>query len=337
MSDAPSPVEIFCSYAPKDKSFFQGLQNHLQVLVNQLRIVLLDSRQIIPGTDRAQAINAQINRASVILLLISADFLASDNCKSEMERALERQHTNEAYVIPIQLREVDMNKVPFEHLQLLPTGKPIDQWRNRDKAFTKVAQGIRNVLENAQSLASGIPPSTLSPLWNIPYPHNRLFTGQEALLTQLAAILKTGGPQALSGLGGIGKTQIAVEYAHRYRQDYKAIFWVRADTREALVSGYVSLASLLNLKGKDDRDQTIIKLAVKNWLETYKGWLLILDNADDLDIINEFLPSKPGGHIFLTTRVHAVSKLAQRIEVEPMSKDMGALFILRGAGLIESG
>ncbi len=90
-------------------------------------------------------------------------------------------------------------------------------------------------------------------MWNIPYPRNPYFTGREELLRRLAASLRAGEtvgisqPQAVSGLGGVGKTQIALEYAYRYYQDYDAVLWTRADTQEALISGFVVFAALLQL------------------------------------------------------------------------------------------
>ena len=84
-----------------------------------------------------------------------------------------------------------------------------------------------------------------------------LFTGREELLTQLATSLHTGQPtaisqppkdsqpQAISGLGGIGKTQLALEYAYRYRSEYQAVLWAQADTKETLTSSYLELATLL--------------------------------------------------------------------------------------------
>src|SRR5262249_18376101 len=136
------------------------------------------------------------------------------------------------------------------------------------------------------------------------------------------------------GLGGIGKTQIAVEYAYQHRDDYQAVFWVLSDTRESLVSGYVTIAELLDLPQKQEQDQALIVKAVKNWLQTHGSWLLILDNADDLAAVREFLPPTFGGHILLTTRAQNMGRLAKRIEVETMDEDMGTLFLLRRAGLI---
>jgi tetratricopeptide (TPR) repeat protein len=178
-------------------------------------------------------------------------------------------------------------------------------------------------------------------LWNVPSHRNPFFTGRGELLTQLSATLAAGQPvgitqpQAISGLGGIGKTQIAIEYAYRHRQDYPAILWTLADTRESLVSGYVGIARLLHLPERDEQDQTIIVQAVKQWLTTtHSAWLLILDNADDLAVVREFLPPRFAGHILLTTRAQATGGLAHPIEVDTMLQEVGAKFLLRRAKLV---
>jgi hypothetical protein len=101
---------------------------------------------------------------------------------------------------------------------------------------------------------------TSSSLWTVPYPRNPLFTGREDLLARLAQALQLGQatalsqPTAISGLGGIGKTQLAIEYAYQHRQDYQAVFWVRADTRENLISNFVSMAGNLQLPEQYARD-----------------------------------------------------------------------------------
>ena len=139
-------------------------------------------------------------------------------------------------------------------------------------------------------------------MWNIPYPRNPYFTGREELLRRLAASLRAGEtvgisqPQAVSGLGGIGKTQIALEYAYRYYQDYDAVLWTRADTQEALISGFVVFAALLQLPVQEERDQLKIVQAVKHWLTSHTRWLLLLDNADDLTLVRDFLPPAGRGH-----------------------------------------
>ena len=342
MPGSSHPVEVFYSYAHEDASLRDTLEKHLSLLHRQGLIFQWHDRQIAAGTDWAQALDIHLERASVILLLISADFLASDYCYGiEVKRALERHQANEARVIPILLRPTDWRGAPFAHLQALPTdAKPITTWSNQDEALADVAAGLRRTIEDLPFLQASAPRAALPSIWNIPYPRNSFFLGRDDLLSRLRTQLQSGQaaalsqPQAISGLGGIGKTQLAIEYAYRYHQDYRVVLWARAESQETLMSSYIALAAHLGLQEQDAQDQALIVQAVKTWLQTHREWLLILDNADDLALVPAFLPPVLGGHLLLTTRAFAVGRLASRIAVDTLSPQHGALFLLRRASLI---
>jgi hypothetical protein len=160
---------------------------------------------------------------------------------------------------------------------------------------------------------------------------NPFFTGREDVLTQIQEALAAQGRAALSGLGGVGKTQTAVEYAHRHLEEYDPVFWAAAASREALLSSYVTIAGLLKLSEADSQEQMLAVEAVKRWLSSNQGWLLILDNADDLGVARTFLPLGKKGHVILTTRAQAAGATARRVEIQEMGTEEGALFLLRRA------
>ena len=110
-------------------------------------------RRIGAGQEWAGAIDEHLNSADFVLLLVSADFLASDYCYDlEMTRALERHDAGDACVIPVILRSVDWRGAPFAKLQALPRdAKPVTSWPDRDEAFTDVARGIRQVVEDLRN------------------------------------------------------------------------------------------------------------------------------------------------------------------------------------------
>ena len=342
MPGSPTPIEVFCSYASEDERLHEKLETHLSLLRRQGLIKEWHDREIPPGTDWSQAIDTHLEQASMILLLISADFLASDYCYGiEMKRALEREQAKEARVIPILLRPVDWQDAPFKHLQALPTDrKPVTTWSNRDEAFSDVAAGIRRAIEDLSLLEASAPRTLLPSIWNVPYSRNSFFIGREETFSQIHTQWQAGQvtalsqPLAISGLGGIGKTQLAVEYAYRYHQHYQAVLWARAETRETLLSSYIALAGLLKLLKGDVQDHQVVVSKVNQWLQTHDKWLFILDNADELSLLPEFLPPVLGGHLLLTTRTQAMGRLARRIEVETLPPELGALFLLRRASLI---
>jgi TIR domain len=276
MVAAPTPIEIFCIYAYQDEAWLRKLETHLGLLKKQGLISFWHDRLVIPGTDWAKTIDTHLETASVIVLLVSADFFASDYCYGiEMQRALERQVAGEARVIPLLVRPVDWRNAPFAHLHTLPTdARPLSTWQDEDTAFTNVVAGIRRVLEDLPLLAASAPRAALPAIWNIPYPRNPFFLGRENELAQVRQRLQAGQttalsqPQAISGLGGVGKTQVALEYAYRYHQDYTAVLWARAETSDALISSYVAIAKPLRLPEQEFKKQEMIVQAVKTWLQT---------------------------------------------------------------------
>src|SRR6266851_3930014 len=216
--------------------------------------------------------------------------------------------------------------------------------------FGKSLQELSLIPESSEehnepaSTFSGTPDSIPPlPTWNVPYRRNPFFTGREEILAHLYAALRSSKAAALtqthaiSGLGGIGKTQIAVEYAYRYRDHYQAIFWINASTRDALSADFVKLAALLDLPEQQEQDQDIVARAVKRWLTTHTRWLLILDNVDNLEMIVDFLPVNGTGDVLLTTRLQALGTVAQSIEVEKMGQDEGVTFLLRRTKVIVPG
>ena len=142
-------VEVFFSYSHKDEDLRDELATHLAMLKNQGLIKAWHDREISAGTEWADAIDENLNSADVILLLVSANFLASQYCYDiEMKRAMERHEAGETRVIPIILKPVDWSGATFGKLQALPkNAKPITTWSNPDEAFLNVAQGIRRVVE----------------------------------------------------------------------------------------------------------------------------------------------------------------------------------------------
>ncbi len=150
MAKVALTVKIFYAYArtDKDEPLRNELEKHLSNLQRQSHIVSWSDQNISAGDEWKQKINAQLEKADIVLLLVSPDFMYSDYCYSfELKRALEKRNPGMREVIPIILRPVDWENSLFSDLQALPTNaKPITKWDNQDEAFLDVAKGIRKVV-----------------------------------------------------------------------------------------------------------------------------------------------------------------------------------------------
>lgn len=165
------PLEVFYSYAHEDEKLRDEVEKNLTLLQRNGLIVGWSDRRIGAGDIWKDEIDAHVHSAQIILLLISADFLASDYCwGEEMKVALERHKRREAIVIPIILRPVDWADAPFARLQALPRdAKPVTTWSNQDEAFADVARSIREIVQRFRPPTSGPatgPGATAGPLQN---------------------------------------------------------------------------------------------------------------------------------------------------------------------------
>ena len=190
---------------------------------------------------------------------------------------------------------------------------------------------IEQKLQALESQRSQDEPEPGLPIWNVPYGKNPYFTGREALLEVLYQKLTTEHTttltQAITGLGGIGKTQTAIEYAYRHRKDYRIIWWLRAEELITLAADYAQLAIQLNLPEHEATEQAIQIQAVRNWLERHMGWLLIFDNAEERHEIRPYVPQIGHGQVLITSRNPIWDGLGTTLPVEVMQPQEALAFL----------
>jgi hypothetical protein len=157
-------VEIFFSYAHEDEALRDQFAMHLRPLERQGVIKVWHDRNIKAGEEWDKEVDRHLESADIILLLISANFLASDYCYGiELQRALERHDRNEARVIPVIFRSVDWQNSLFGKLSALPTdGKPITSWSDQDEAFTNVIRELRRVIAIPKGINNKYPMSQIN-------------------------------------------------------------------------------------------------------------------------------------------------------------------------------
>jgi serine/threonine protein kinase/tetratricopeptide (TPR) repeat protein len=183
---------------------------------------------------------------------------------------------------------------------------------------------LEKCLEEARSAT---PEKTI---WLVPREKNAFFTGREKECEMLRHELVTKGRAALSGLGGVGKTQTALWYAYHFGPEYKYVFWCDAASQDVLYRDAASIARELSLPMEDKSSIKEITAFVKQWLQQNDGWLLVLDNADEPDVLCDLFPEGGRGHLLLTSRQCGIgNRIQQILKIEGMDLENGALFLLR--------
>lgn len=300
--------KIFISYSHKDREWLERLQVHLRPLERDGLVELWDDSRIRTGDEWRKEINDALNSAAAAALLISADFIASDFIASEeLPPLLAAAAEKGVKILPLILSPSRFEKIEslsrFQSVN--PPSKPLIKLEKgeQEEYLVKLSDDILRAIEESLKKSVNAGGEGRPRIFSVPLLRNRYFVGREEILGRLLTNFNDGETvQALNGLGGIGKTQTALEYAYRHRQDYKFVLWANAHSRESLITDFATMATLLDLPEKDAQDQSEAVGAVKRWLENNPDWLLILDNADEIEMTQEFIPSSQTGHILLTSR-----------------------------------
>jgi len=184
-----------------------------------------------------------------------------------------------------------------------------------------------------------IGPVPLAPIFHVPFGRHENFTGRDALLEELREDLSNEASpkhvQALFGMGGVGKTQTAVEYAYRYASAYRIVYWIRAEEAAAMWLDYAALGRAMGLTFAGDASLESARQAVRRQLENRGDYLLIFDNASSPTAIRDFIPTPCRGAVLITSRNPNWGSLARSAAVHGLARDQSVHFLRRRTGRME--
>lgn len=225
-----------------------------------------------------------------------------------------RDYRNNFSILKINKEERACIQIPYEYE---PRN---DNWERKQeqKLFLTIEEEKKN------EFLGGQPPQSL--LWNIPYQKHPNFVGRDELLLTIEKNLIEYPEQILTGLGGVGKTQLAVEYSFKNKEKYNIIWWIRAKNETTILSDFKELCKELGLPVKNQKGEHILTSVLKKWMQTNDKWLLIFDNIEDLDLYKKYISTNPKGHIIVTTRRQdSVNSLL----IDILKPEDSSLFLLR--------
>jgi tetratricopeptide (TPR) repeat protein len=326
----PPTFDLFLSHNSRDKPAVREIAEALRG--RKIR-VWLDEDELIPGRPWQEALEEIIETARAAAVLVGKDGLGPWEDR-EMRACLSEFVDRELPVIPVLLPGAPAKpKLPL----FLRAFTWVDLRSGiTDRALDRLVRGVPKAKKKSSS--KPVPPGA-PPLHNLPYsPLGDLLKGRDAELAELAESLQGDGKaraivqdqRALYGLGGIGKTRLAVEYAWRFGSRYSAAFFVRAESPESLNNGLASLAILLGLPERQAQAEAVQTVLL--WIQKNPGWLFILDNVDTKEAqraVLDILPRLAGGHVLITSRLRDWPRTVSKQELDTVSLEEARAFLLK--------
>ncbi len=337
----PAKKDFFISYNRADRMWAEWIASQLEAAGYT---TVFQARDFRPGCNFVLEMDKAAKEGERTIAVLSPAYLSALYTQPEWAAAFAEDPTGEqGKLLHVRVRECKLEGLlkPIVYIDLVGLDEPkakeaLLEGIKRERAKPAVKPGFPARVERFVAEQPRFPGS-LPPIWNVPHNRNPNFTGREELLAALHRALRSKQPtaltQAISGLGGVGKTQLAVEYAYRHAEDYDVVWWIRAEEPATLASDLAALAGPLNLPQKDATDQRLIIQAVRSWLDARQGrWLLIFDNAKGPDELHGYLPQGGAGHVIITSQNPSWLTVATPLSVQVWSRDESVNFLLRRTG-----
>ncbi|HEX3530953.1 MAG TPA: tetratricopeptide repeat protein [Thermoanaerobaculia bacterium] len=330
----PDQFDVFLSHNSQDKPAVEGVAARLR---GRGLTVWLDRDELRPGLPWQEGLEAGILASRSVAVFIGAGGLGAWE-GPEMRAFIDRSRRESIPVIPVLLPGCPNSPQLPLFLQAFTW---VDLRTGVDEAgLAKLAWGITGVSSNPPRIPfQETPPASRH---HLPFPSlGPLFQGREAMLARLReALVRTPAGRATAiagkavhGLGGVGKTRLAVEYAWKHAADYTAALFVAAPSPADLRRNLAALCgrSGLDLPEQEAPEEEVREAAVLRWLTGHPGWLLILDNVDSEDAaaaVDGLVAHLSGGHVLLTGRLARWSAEIEAIELDVLTEAAAVRFLL---------
>ncbi len=336
--------DFFISYTAKDRQWAVWIAWQLESAGFTTDIQAWD---FVAGSDFVEEMNRAAKDAHRTIAVLSPDYFKSGFGASEWHAAYAKDPVGrDRKLIPVRVRECEVEALLGVRVYIDLVGK------EKSEAKDELLRHIRAVVESKRLKPDAEPdfptpdqstaaqteepqfPGALPAVWNIPFRRNPHFTGRDDLIVEIEQALAAGEaaaltqPQAITGLGGVGKTQLAVEYAYRHAAAYDIVWWLRSEEPVTMATDFASLGPELNppIALAADLDRNVA--AVKRRLEQTARWLLVFDNAPDAGSVGRLMPSLSAGHILITSRDRNWGGVARPLQVRPLPREEAIEFLL---------
>ncbi|WP_328592431.1 FxSxx-COOH system tetratricopeptide repeat protein [Saccharopolyspora elongata] len=317
-------VDFFISHAGRDRAWAEWVAWHLH---DAGYTVELDTWDWAAGDNFVTKMAAALDGAERVVALFSpAYFEPQRYTTDEWASAFVHDEQQRPRLLPLVVEECEPPQLLRPLIAQKLFGLDEDQAR---KALLDAARGpkrpdgrpefppsaqARGQEAGSRPRVPGSPPA----VWNVPG-RNSDFTGRDGVLVPLRErLLSCKNTQVLHGIGGVGKTQLAIEYAHGFAAGYDLVWWIDSERTGLISEQFAALAVAAGLVGTNT-DHTAAELAVRKYFRENSRWLLVFDNAEDPDAVRPWL-SGAAGHVLITSRNPAWNEIGTRTEVQEFQR-----------------
>ncbi|MDR2579423.1 MAG: toll/interleukin-1 receptor domain-containing protein [Fibromonadaceae bacterium] len=324
--------DFFISYNKTDKQWAEWIAAVLEQNGYSCYIQAWDFR---PGGNFVLDMDNASVQSERFIAVLSQNYLDSKYCQPEWASAFTKDPNSEKrLLIPVRISDVKPEGLfaGIVYIDLFGVGENIAEERLLNGVDKKDI--LRHRPSYPETLKASFPSSL--PFNNLPFIRNKYFTGRDSIFEDICAGFENGNvnsqTQVITGTGGFGKTQIALEYAYRHANKYDYIWWIQAETEATVLMSYKNFAVKMKRLNRDQQDSELIIETVLSWMSSNSKWLFIYDNADNITGDTAWLPKNNHENILITTR-DAHNDIGNIIHIDVFKEEEAIDFLEKRAGI----